>query len=118
MTAREVPVQAAGSGPEQMPDPSLPETEVWHLRLYVAGESPKSVEAFRNLKRLCETHLTNRYEIEIVDLLEHPRLARGDEIIAIPTLVRQLPPPMRKIIGDLSDTDRVLVGLQLRPKQA
>lgn len=90
--------------------------EVWHLRLYVAGESPKSIEAFANLKALCETHLTGRYEIEIIDLLEHPRLARGDEIIAIPTLVRQLPAPMRKIIGDLSDTDRVLVGLQLRPK--
>lgn len=90
--------------------------EVWRLRLYVAGESPKSIEAFANLKALCETHLKGHYEIEIVDLLEHPRLARGDEIIAIPTLVRQLPAPMRKIIGDLSDTDRVLVGLQLRPK--
>lgn len=90
--------------------------EVWRLRLYVAGESPKSIEAFANLKALCETHLTGHYEIEIVDLLEHPRLARGDEIIAIPTLVRQLPAPMRKIIGDLSDTDRVLVGLQLRSK--
>ncbi len=91
--------------------------ETWHLRLYVSGESPKSVEAFANLRRLCETHLANGYEIEVVDLLEHPRLARGDEIIAIPTLVRQLPSPMRKIIGDLSDTDRVLVGLQLRHKQ-
>ena len=92
-----------------------PPTEAWHLRLYVAGESPKSLEAFANLKRLCETHLGSRYEIEIVDLLENPRLARGDEIVAIPTLVRRLPAPMRKIIGDLSDTDRVLVGLQLRP---
>jgi circadian clock protein KaiB len=91
--------------------------EMWHLRLYVAGQSPKSVEAFTNLKQLCETHLANRYEIEIVDLIEHPRLARGDEIIAIPTLVRQLPAPMRKIIGNLSNADRVLVGLQLRPKQ-
>jgi circadian clock protein KaiB len=118
MTARNVPLQATESVHADVPGPTLPDTEVWHLRLYVAGESPKSVEAFRNLKRLCETHLTNRYEIEIVDLLEHPRLARGDEIIAIPTLVRQLPRPMRKIIGDLSDTDRVLVGLQLRPKQA
>ena len=89
--------------------------ETWHLRLYVAGESPKSLEAFANLKRLCETHLRDRYEIEVVDLLENPRLARGDEILAIPTLVRQLPAPMRKIIGDLSDTDRVLVGLQVRP---
>jgi len=91
--------------------------ETWRLRLYVSGESPKSVEAFANLRRLCETHLAGGYEIEVVDLLEHPRLARGDEIIAIPTLVRQLPSPMRKIIGDLSDTDRVLVGLQLRHKQ-
>jgi circadian clock protein KaiB len=90
----------------------------WRLRLYVAGESAKSIEAFVNLKRLCETHLANRYEIEIVDLLVHPGLARGDEIVAIPTLVRQLPAPMRKIIGDLSDTDRVLVGLQLRPQEA
>jgi circadian clock protein KaiB len=90
--------------------------EVWHLRLYVAGNSPKSVEAFANLKRVCETYLTVRYEIEVVDLIKHPRLARGDEILAIPTLVRRLPSPMRKIIGDLSDTDRVLVGLQLRPK--
>jgi circadian clock protein KaiB len=93
------------------------EPEQWRLRLYVAGQSPKSVEAFTNLKELCETHLANRYEIEIVDLIENPRLARGDEIVAIPTLVRQLPAPMRKIIGNLSDADRVLVGLQLRPKR-
>jgi circadian clock protein KaiB len=90
----------------------------WRLRLYVAGESAASLTAFANLKTLCETHLKDRYEIEIVDLLEHPRLARGDEIVAIPTLVRQLPTPIRKIIGDLSDTDRVLVGLQLRQKQS
>jgi circadian clock protein KaiB len=89
----------------------------WHLRLYVAGESPKSLEAFVNLRRLCEVHLANRYTIEVVDLLQNPRLARGDEIVAIPTLVRQLPAPMCKIIGDLSDTDRVLVGLQLRSVQ-
>ena len=92
---------------------SAEEAGPWRLRLYVAGQSPKSVEAFRNLERLCEAHLASRYEIEVIDLLEHPRLARGDEIIAIPTLVRKLPSPMRKIIGDLSDTDRVLVGLQL-----
>ena len=89
----------------------------WRLRLYVAGESASSLTAFANLKHLCETHLKGRYEIEIVDLLEHPQLARGDEIVAIPTLVRQLPHPIRRIIGDLSDTDRVLVGLQLRQKQ-
>lgn len=92
--------------------------EAWRLRLYVAGESPKSLEAFVNLKRLCENHLADRYEIEVVDLLENPQLARGDEIVAIPTLVRQLPAPIRKIIGDLSDTNRVLVGLQLRPVSA
>jgi circadian clock protein KaiB len=90
----------------------------WYLRLYVAGESPKSLEAFANLKQMCEKHMDHPYEIEIVDLLQNPRLARGDEILAIPTLVRRLPAPMRKIIGDLSDTDRVLVGLQLRPKHA
>jgi circadian clock protein KaiB len=92
--------------------------DIWHLRLYVAGESPKSLQAFANLKQLCENYIDHPYEIEIVDLLVNPRLARGDEILAIPTLVRRLPSPMRKIIGDLSDTDRVLVGLQLRPKRA
>jgi circadian clock protein KaiB len=90
--------------------------EYWCLRLYVAGQSPRSIQAFRNLKELCETHLAGRYEIEIVDLLENPRLARGDQIVAVPTLVRKLPEPVRKIIGDLSNTDRVLVGLDLRPR--
>jgi circadian clock protein KaiB len=89
--------------------------ERWQLRLYVAGQSPKSLKAFANLTRLCDEHLDPRYEIQIVDLLEHPQLAAGDEIVAIPTLVRRLPQPIRKIIGDLSDADRVLVGLQLRP---
>jgi circadian clock protein KaiB len=86
----------------------------WQLRLYVAGQSPKSLKAYANLIALCEEQLDSRYEIEIVDLVKHPQLAAGDEIVAIPTLVRRLPSPMRKIIGDLSDTDRVLVGLQLR----
>jgi circadian clock protein KaiB len=90
--------------------------ESWCLRLYVAGQSPRSLQAFKNLKALCETHLAGRYEIEIVDLLENPRLARGDQIVAVPTLVRKLPEPVRKIIGDLSNTDRVLVGLDLRPR--
>jgi circadian clock protein KaiB len=90
-------------------------TEQWHLRLYVAGQSPKSLKAFANLVALCE-RLDSRYEIEIVDLVKHPQLAAGDEIVAIPTLVRRLPSPMRKIIGDLSDADRVLVGLQLKPR--
>jgi circadian clock protein KaiB len=92
-----------------------PGPEHWNLRLYVAGQSPKSLRAFANLTRMCEEHLQERYHIEIVDLIANPQLAAGDEIIAIPTLVRRLPAPMRKIIGDLSDEDRVLVGLQLRP---
>jgi circadian clock protein KaiB len=97
------------------PTDAAPEPEQWDLRLYVAGQSPKSIRAFANLTRLCEEHIPERYHIEIVDLVASPRLAAGDEIVAIPTLVRRLPSPMRKIIGDLSDVDRVLVGLQLRP---
>jgi circadian clock protein KaiB len=93
---------------------AVDELEQWHLRLYVAGQSPKSLRAFANLMHLCEEQLDSRYDVEIVDLVQHPQLAAGDEIIAIPTLVRRLPAPMRKIIGDLSDADRVLVGLQLR----
>jgi circadian clock protein KaiB len=89
--------------------------EFWHLRLYVAGQSPKSLHAFANLKELCEEYLTGRYEIEVVDLAENPALARSDDILAIPTLVRRLPEPLRKVIGDLSDTERVLVGLRIRP---
>jgi circadian clock protein KaiB len=96
-------------------EPAVEAQAHWQLRLYVAGQSPKSLTAFANLTRLCEEHLRSRYEIEIVDLIENPQLAAGDEIIAIPTVVRLLPPPMRKIIGDLSDVDRVLIGLQLRP---
>ncbi len=99
------------------PNVSTGEKKVeWELRLYVAGQTPKSLTAFENLKKICEEYLQGRYHIEVVDLLEHPQLARGDQIIALPTLVRQLPPPMRKIIGDLSNTDRVLVGLDLRPR--
>ena len=90
------------------------EPKQWQLRLYVAGQTPKSVTAFANLKRLCEEHLAGEFEIEVIDLLENPRLAKDDQIVAIPTLVRKLPPPIRKIIGDLSDTERTLVGLQLR----
>ncbi len=86
----------------------------WQLRLYVAGQTPKSVAAFANLKRICEEHLAGEFEIEVIDLIENPRLARDDQIVAIPTLVRKLPEPIRKIIGDLSDTERTLVGLQLR----
>ena len=93
-------------------------TEVWELRLYVAGQTPKSVTAFGNLKRLCEEHIPDRYEIEVIDLLKDPQLAEGDQIVAIPTLVRKLPQPLRKIVGDLSNTERTLVGLQLRPAKA
>jgi circadian clock protein KaiB len=93
---------------------SEPPDEVWQLRLYVAGQTPKSLAAFANLKQICENHLAGRYDIEIVDLLDNPTLAQGDQILAVPTLVRKLPPPVRKIIGDLSDTERVLVGLDMR----
>lgn len=88
--------------------------EVWILKLYVAGQTPKSLTAFANLKKICEEHLAGKYRIEVVDLLENPKLAKGDQIIAIPTLVRQLPPPVKKIIGDLANTERVLVGLDIR----
>ena len=88
--------------------------KLWHLRLYVAGQTPKSLTAFSNLKVICDNHLKGRYRIEVIDLVEQPQLSRGDQILAIPTLVRKLPVPVRKIIGDLSDTERVLVGLDLR----
>jgi len=89
---------------------------VWDLRLYVAGQTPKCLTAFANLKRLCEEHLEGRYSIEVIDLLQNPQLAEGDQILAIPTLVRRLPNPLRKVIGDLSNEERVLVGLDLRPR--
>jgi len=89
--------------------------ETFNLRLYVAGQTPKCLTAFANLKKICEEHLTGMYEIEIVDLIERPQLASGDQILAIPTLVRRLPEPVQKIIGDLSNTERVVVGLDLRP---
>jgi circadian clock protein KaiB len=89
--------------------------KLWRLRLYVAGQTPKSLTAFSNLKKICDDHLKNSYRIEVIDLLERPHLSKGDQILAIPTLVRRLPEPVRKIIGDLSDTERVLVGLDLRP---
>ncbi len=92
-------------------------SEQWELRLYVAGQTPKSVTAFANLKKLCEDYLAGNYHIEIVDLLQHPELAKQDQVFAIPTLVRQLPPPIRQIIGDLSDREKVLLGLDLRKIQ-
>ncbi len=88
----------------------------WELRLYVAGQTPKSLAAFANLKKICEEHLKGKYHIEVVDLLKNPQLAKGDQIFALPTLVRKLPPPIKKIIGDLSNTLRVLVGLDVRPR--
>ncbi len=99
-----------------MLDSKRANSESWQLRLYVAGKTANCVKAFANLKRVCEENLAGRYEIEVIDLLENPRLAAGDEIIAIPTLVRKLPTPVRKIIGNLTDTERVLVGLQLRAR--
>lgn len=93
------------------------ENATWELRLYTAGQSPRSVTAFDNLKALCEAHLPGRYTITVIDLVKNPRLARDDQIVAIPTLVRRLPQPIRKIIGDLSDAEKTLVGLQLRPRR-
>ena len=90
------------------------EAETWELRLYIAGQTPRSVAAFANLKKLCKEHLPGRYKIEVIDLLKYPQLAAGDQIMAIPTLVRNLPEPLRRIVGDLSNTERTLVGLQLR----
>ena len=100
--------------PNQETNPE-PGDGVYILRLYVAGQSRKSLAAFANLKTICEEHLAGRYKIEVIDLLVSPQLAKGDQILAIPTLVRQSPPPLKKIIGDLSNTEKVLVGLDLRP---
>lgn len=88
----------------------------WNLRLYVAGQTPRSLTAFKNLKNICDEYLSGKYQIEVVDLMENPTLARGDQILAVPTLVRKLPQPIRKIIGDLSNTERVLVGLDIQPR--
>ena len=93
----------------------VPESDKWILRLYVAGKTPKSIVAFENLKRICEERLKNKYKIEVIDLLVNPQLSREHQILAIPTLVRKLPVPVRKIIGDLSNTESVLIGLDLKP---
>ncbi len=98
--------------PEPLADPNF-----WELRLYVAGETPRSIAAISNLQKICEQHLKGKYRLEVVDLLKHPQLAQGDQILAIPTLVRKVPAPVRKIIGDLSHTERVLVGMDLRQAQ-
>jgi circadian clock protein KaiB len=100
--------RAKARAPRRRPD------KLWELRLYVAGQTTKSLTAFANLKMICETHLKGRYHIEVIDLVAQPQLSKGDQILAIPTIVRKLPQPVRKIIGDLSDTQRVLVGLDLR----
>ena len=97
--------------------PTAPSPDAWNLRLYVAGQTPKSITAFSNLQKLCEEHLKGKYKIEVIDLLQNPQLAKGDQILALPTLVRKLPVPVRKIIGDLSNTERVLVGLDLIPNR-
>jgi circadian clock protein KaiB len=93
-------------------------SDSYALKLYVAGQTPKAVRAFANLRKICDEHLEGRYSIEIIDLVENPQLGRGDQILAVPTLVRRLPTPIKKIIGDLSNTERVLVGLDLRPRRA
>jgi circadian clock protein KaiB len=97
---------------------SPPPGGYYNLRLYVAGQTPKSITALANLKKICEEHLIGRYQIEVIDLLEHPQLAAGDQILAVPTLVRRLPEPLKRIIGNLSNMERVLVGLDLRPVTA
>ena len=106
--------------PQNVEETNPPQMEAgrdfWDLRLYVAGQTPKSVSALANLKKFCEEHLAGQYRIEVVDLVANPQLARSDQILAIPTLVRRLPEPIRKIIGDLSNTERVLVGLDIRPR--
>lgn len=109
----------AANGPSGTGEPEFEgqHQETIALRLYVAGQSPKSVLAIENLRRVCSEYLPGRYTIELIDLVEHPKLAKGDEIIAVPTLVRRLPEPIKKIIGDLSDTEKVLVGLQLRTER-
>lgn len=108
------PLQTDPRSTTTLLEPDRPET--WELRLYVAGQTEKSLAAFANLKAICEEHLRGRYSIEIIDLLTNPQLARGDQILAVPALVRKLPPPIRKLIGDFSNTERVLVGLDLRPR--
>jgi circadian clock protein KaiB len=110
--------RSGASGQEKSKNRTTDSEDRYELRLYVAGQTPRSLESFGNLKKICEEHLQGRYSIEVIDLLVNPRLAKGDQIVAIPTLVRRLPEPIRKIIGTLSDTERVLVGLDLRPHKS
>ena len=109
------PASRGTTKPKRPGDGSDPGGAEWQLRLYVAGQTAKSIAALDNLKRLCEEHLAGRYTIEVIDLLVNPRLAAGDQILAVPTLVRKFPEPIRKIIGDLSNEERVLVGLDVQP---
>ena len=110
------PARRAANANGHSPQADGDEANRWNLRLYVAGQTPRSLTAFKNLKEICEEYLKGQYHIEVVDLMENPTLARGDQILAIPTLVRKLPQPIRKIIGDLSNTERVLVGLDIQPR--
>lgn len=114
MRTKEIRVKAPRQGAHrsEFPEPS----DTWNLRLYIAGQTPRAIAALENLKRICEVHLAGKYTLEVIDLLKNPQLARGDQILAVPTLVRKLPEPVRKIIGDLSNEERVLVGLDLRPR--
>jgi circadian clock protein KaiB len=108
--------QAESKTGKQRHPPAKAASDTWNLRLYVAGQTPKAITAFKNLKAICEEQLQGQYQIEVIDLLQNPQLARDDQILALPTLVRKLPAPVRKIIGDLSDTERVLVGLDLKQR--
>jgi circadian clock protein KaiB len=117
MTATKTPkANSRKNHPKTPSAPASQQPKAWNLRLYVAGQTPRAVTALENLKKICEEHLAGDYSIEVVDLLKNPQLARGDQILAVPTLVRKLPEPIKKIIGDLSDKERVLVGLDLRPR--
>ena len=116
MKAKAPRKQSRGSVNGNAPEIDGDDRNRWNLRLYVAGQTPRSLTAFNNLKEICEEYLQGKYYIEVIDLMENPTLARGDQILAVPTLVRKLPQPIRKIIGDLSDTERVLVGLDIQPR--
>jgi len=109
-------MKATKAAPRSKSPPNTADDGKWNLRLYVAGQSPKSLRAFENLKKICEEHLAGKYSIEIIDLLKNPQLAAGDQIVAIPTLVRHLPVPIKAIIGDLSNVERTLVGLDLQKR--
>jgi len=111
-------MSAKSAGRSRKPGKTRAAADFFDLRLYIAGQTARSLAALANLKRICDEHLEGRYRIEVIDLLERPQLARGDQIFALPTLVRKLPEPIRKLVGDLSDTERTLVGLDLRPRSA